>query len=38
VNQLLNQFEQTQKVMKLVAKGGMQKMLRGMKGLLPGLR
>jgi signal recognition particle subunit SRP54 len=38
VNQLLNQFEQTQKVMKLVAKGGMQKMLRGMKGLLPGMR
>ena len=38
VNQLLNQFEQTQKMMKLVAKGGMQKMLRGMKGLLPGMR
>jgi signal recognition particle subunit SRP54 len=38
VNQLLNQFEQTQKMMKMVAKGGMQKMLRGMKGLLPGMR
>jgi signal recognition particle subunit SRP54 len=38
VNQLLNQFEQTQKMMKMVAKGGMQKMLRGMKGFLPGLR
>jgi signal recognition particle subunit SRP54 len=38
VNQLLNQFEQTQKMMKMVAKGGMQKMLRGMKGMLPGLR
>jgi len=38
VNQLLNQFEQTQKMMKMVAKGGMQKMLRGMKGILPGLR
>ncbi len=37
VNQLLNQFEQTQKMMKIVAKGGMQKMLRGMKGILPGL-
>ena len=37
VNQLLNQFEQTQKMMKMVAKGGMQKMLRGMKGLLPGI-
>ncbi len=38
VNQLLNQFEQAQKVMKMVAKGGMQKMLRGMKGILPGMR
>ena len=38
VNQLLAQFEQTQKVMKMVAKGGMQKMLRGMKGIMPGLR
>jgi signal recognition particle subunit SRP54 len=38
VNQLLAQFEQTQKMMKMVAKGGMQKMLRGMKGILPGLR
>jgi signal recognition particle subunit SRP54 len=38
VNQLLAQFEQTQKMMKMVAKGGMQKMLRGMKGLVPGMR
>jgi len=38
VNQLLAQFEQTQKMMKMVAKGGMQKMMRGMKGLMPGLR
>ncbi len=38
VNQLLAQFEQAQKMMKMVAKGGMQKMLRGMKGMLPGLR
>jgi signal recognition particle subunit SRP54 len=37
VNQLLNQFEQTRKMMKMVAKGGMQKMLRGMRGILPGL-
>jgi signal recognition particle subunit SRP54 len=37
-NQLLAQFEQTQKMMKMVAKGGMQKMLRGMKGLMPGMR
>ena len=35
VNQLLNQFEQAQKMMKAVAKGGMQKMMRGMKGVLP---
>jgi signal recognition particle subunit SRP54 len=33
VNQLLNQFEQTQKMMKMVAKGGMQKMLRGIRGM-----
>ena len=38
VNRLLNQFEQTQKMMKMVSKGGMAKMLRGMKGMLPGLR
>ena len=38
VNQLLNQFEQTQKMMKMVAKGGMQKLMRGMKGMLPGMR
>ena len=38
VNQLLAQFEQTQKMMKMVAKGGMQKMFRGMKGLMPGMR
>ena len=38
VNRLLNQFEQTQKMMKMMAKGGMAKMMRGMKGLLPGMR
>ena len=38
VNRLLVQFEQTQKMMKMVAKGSMQKMLRGLKGSLPGLR
>ena len=32
VNQLLNQFEQAQKMMKMVAKGGMQKMLRAFGG------
>jgi signal recognition particle subunit SRP54 len=36
VNRLLNQFEQTQKVMKQFSKGGMQKMMRGLKGMLPG--
>jgi signal recognition particle subunit SRP54 len=38
VNRLLNQFEQTQKMMKQFAKGGMAKMMRGMKGMLPGMR
>lgn len=38
VNRLLNQFEQTQKVMKQFSKGGMQKMLRNMKGMMPGIR
>jgi signal recognition particle subunit SRP54 len=38
VNRLLNQFEQTQKMMKMVAKGGMAKMMRSMKGMFPGLR
>jgi signal recognition particle subunit SRP54 len=37
VNRLLNQFEQTQKVMKQFSKGGMAKMMRGMKGMLPGM-
>mgnify|MGYP000968240935 FL=1 len=38
VNRLLNQFEQTQKMMKQFSKGGMAKMMRGMKGMLPGMR
>jgi signal recognition particle subunit SRP54 len=38
VNQLLNQFEQTQKMMKMFSKGGMAKMMRGMAGKLPGMR
>lgn len=37
VNRLLNQFEQTQKVMKQFSKGGMAKMMRSMKGMLPGM-
>jgi len=38
VNRLLNQFEQTQKMMKMMSKGGMAKMMRGMKGMFPGMR
>ena len=38
VNRLLNQFEQARKMMKMVSRGGMQKMLRGLKGAFPGLR
>jgi signal recognition particle subunit SRP54 len=38
VNRLLNQFEQMQKMMKMVQKGGLSRMMRGMKGMLPGMR
>ncbi|OFZ68444.1 MAG: signal recognition particle protein [Betaproteobacteria bacterium RBG_16_56_24] len=38
VNQLLNQFEQMQKMMKMFSKGGMGKLMRGMAGKLPGIR
>jgi signal recognition particle subunit SRP54 len=38
VNRLLAQFEQAQKMMKMMSKGGMTKMLRGLKGMLPGMR
>ena len=38
VNRLLNQFEQARKMMKMVGRGGMQRMLRGLKGAFPGLR
>jgi signal recognition particle subunit SRP54 len=38
VNRLLNQFEQTQKMMKMMAKGGLAKMMRNMKGMFPGMR
>ena len=36
VNRLLNQFEQTQKMMKQFSKGGLGKLMRGMKGMMPG--
>jgi signal recognition particle subunit SRP54 len=38
VNRLLNQFEQAQKMMKMMAKGGVAKMMRNMKGMFPGMR
>lgn len=39
VNRLLNQFEQARKMMKMMGKGGgLAKMMRGMKGMLPGMR
>ena len=38
VNRLLAQFEQMQKMMKMMRSGGMGKMLRNMKGMLPGKR
>lgn len=38
VNRLLNQFEQAQKMMKSLGRGGLAKMMRGMKGMLPGMR
>jgi len=38
VNRLLKQFEETQKMMKMLAKGGMGKMMRAMQGKFPGLR
>lgn len=42
VNRLLKQFEETQKMMKMFAKGGMAKMMRNMSGMmggkLPGMR
>ncbi len=37
VNKLLNQFEQIQKMMKMMKKGGLAKMMRGMKGMMPGM-
>ncbi len=37
VNRMLTQFEQMQKMMKQFSKGGMQKLMRGMKGMMPGM-
>ena len=38
VNRLLNQFEQMREMMKRMQKGGLAKMMRGMKGFIPGMR
>ena len=38
VNRLLNQFDQMQSMMRKMQKGGLSKMLRGMKGMMPGMR
>jgi signal recognition particle subunit SRP54 len=38
VNRLLSQHEQMQKMVKMMGKGGLQKMLRAVKGFVPGAR
>ena len=38
VNQLLNQFEQMHKMMKMMKGGNLQRMMRDINGLLPGMR
>lgn len=38
VNRLLKQFEEMQKMMKMISKGGMSKMIRAMQGRFPGMR
>jgi signal recognition particle subunit SRP54 len=38
VNRLLAQFEQMRKMMKMMRGGNLQRMMRGMKGMLPGMR
>jgi signal recognition particle subunit SRP54 len=38
VNRLLNQFEQMQKMMKQMQNGGLAKLMRGFKGMMPGMR
>ncbi|MCB1986751.1 MAG: signal recognition particle protein [Burkholderiales bacterium] len=38
VNRLLSQFEQARKMMKMMNKGGMAKMMRGLKGMFPRMR
>ncbi len=38
VNRLLSQFDQMQGMVKKMQKGGLAKMMRGMKGMMPGMR
>jgi signal recognition particle subunit SRP54 len=38
VNRLLTQFEQMQKMMKMMKGGGLAKMIRSVKGRMPGMR
>jgi signal recognition particle subunit SRP54 len=38
VNRLLSQFEQMQKMMKMMKGGNLARMMRNMKGALPGIR
>lgn len=38
INRLLTQFEQMRDMMKMMQKGGLAKMMRGMKGIFPGMR
>jgi signal recognition particle subunit SRP54 len=38
VNRLLAQYEQMQKMLKMMSRGGMHKMMRNFRGMLPGMR
>jgi signal recognition particle subunit SRP54 len=38
VNKLMAQFEQMQKMMKMMKGGGLAKMMRGMRGMMPGMK
>jgi signal recognition particle subunit SRP54 len=38
VNRMLAQYDQMQAMMKKLKGGGMMKMMRGMKGMMPGMR
>lgn len=38
VNRMLSQFEQMQAMMKKIKGGGMMKMMRGLQGMMPGMR